>query len=134
MVSYERMFSLRPMKIRTPLEAADHPELDTTKFGDDKEIKQYQTLIDPLQWLISLVRFDISVHISTLSCFRAQPRKRHVSRAKRIFGYLEWKYDGTIRFRTGEPNCTDMKNQVFEWTRTVYGNVTEIKPYGILEP
>ena len=27
-----------------------------------------------------------------------------------------------------------MKDQEFDWTRTVYGNVTEIKPYGIPEP
>ena len=56
------MFSGRPKKIRTPLKAAYHPELDTTEFCDDKEIKQYQTLIGQLKWLISLGRFGISVH------------------------------------------------------------------------
>ena len=37
--SNERMFSLWPKKTRTPLEAADHPELDMTELWDDKEIK-----------------------------------------------------------------------------------------------
>ena len=80
-------------KPESPLEAADHLELNTTEFCDEKEIK-YQTLIGQLQCLISLGRFDINAHASTLSYGRAQPRKCHLSGAKRIFGYLEWEKMG----------------------------------------
>ena len=56
-----------------PLEAGDHPELDQSDFYNEEEIKQYQTLIGQLQWLISLGRFDIVVHTMSLSRYRAQP-------------------------------------------------------------
>ena len=66
MESYERMFSPKPKKTRPPLEAGDHPELDQSHFCNEEEIKQYQTLIGRLQWLISLGRFDIAIHISEI--------------------------------------------------------------------
>ena len=102
--SYERMFNEKPRKSRPPLEGGDHPELDTSELCDDHQTKQFQTLIGQLQWLISLGRFDIAVHVMSLSRFRAQPRKGHLDRAKRIVGYLLFLPDGAIRFRTGEPD------------------------------
>ena len=85
--SYERMFKEKPRKSRPPLEGGDHPELDTSELCDDPQTKQFQTLIGQLQWPISLGRFDIAVHVMSLSRFRAQPRKGHLDRAKRIVGY-----------------------------------------------
>ena len=79
--SYERMFKEKPRKSRPPLEGGDHPELDTSELCDDHQTKQLQTLIVQLQWLISLGRFDIAVHVMSLSRFRAQPRKGHLDRA-----------------------------------------------------
>ena len=73
--SYERMFKEKPRKSRPPLEGGDHPELDTSELCDDHQTKQFQTLIGQLQWLTSLGRFDIAVHVMSLSRFRAQPRK-----------------------------------------------------------
>ena len=86
--SYERMFKEKPRKSRPPLEGGDHPELDTSELCDDHQTKQFQTLIGQLQWLISLGRFDIAVHVMSLSRFRAQPRKGHLDKAKSIVGYL----------------------------------------------
>ena len=100
--SYERMFKEKPRKSRPPLEGGDHPELDTSELCDEHQTKQFQTLIGQLQWLISLGCFDIAVHVMSLSRFRAQPRKGHLDRAKRIVGYLLFLPDGAIRFRTGE--------------------------------
>ena len=71
--SYERMFSTKPKKARSPLEARDHPVLDQSDFCNEEETKHYQTLIGQLQWLISLGRFDIAVHTMPLSRFRSQP-------------------------------------------------------------
>ena len=70
------------------LQGGDHPELDTSELCDEHQTKQFQTLIGQLQWLISLGCFDIAVHVMSLSRFRAQPRKGHLDRAKRIVGYL----------------------------------------------
>ena len=96
------MFKEKPRKSRPPLEGGDHPELVTSELCDEHQTKQFQTLIGQLQWLISLGFFDIAVHVMSLSRFRAQPRKGHLDRAKRIVGYLLFLPDGAIRFRTGE--------------------------------
>ena len=61
--SYERMIKEKPRKSRPPLEGGDHPELDTSELCDEHQTKQFQTLIGQLQWLISLGRFDIAVHV-----------------------------------------------------------------------
>ena len=98
------MFKEKPRKSRPPLEGGDHPELDTSELCDEHQTKQFQTLIGQLQWLISLGCFDIAVHVMSLSRFRAQPRKGHLDRAKRIVGYLLFLPDGAIRFRAGEPD------------------------------
>ena len=129
--SYERMFKEKPRKSRPPLEGGDHPELDTSELCDDHQTKQFQTLIGQLQWLVSLGRFDIAVHVMSLSRFRAQPRKGHLDRAKRIVGYLLFLPDGAIRFRTGEPDFSSLKDQEYDWTRSVYSGACEQSPHDI---
>ena len=132
--SFERMFKEKPRKSRPPLEGGDHPELDTSELWDEHQTKQFQTLIGQLQWLISLGRFDIAVHVMSLSRFRAQPRKGHLDRAKRIVGYLLFLPDGAIRFRTGEPDFSSLKDQEYDWTRTVYSGACEQIPHDIPKP
>ena len=132
--SYERMFNEKPRKSRPPLEGGDHPELDTSELCDDHQTKQFQTLIGQLQWLISLGRFDIAVHVMSLSRFRAQPRKGHLDKAKRIVGYLLFLPDGAIRFRTGEPDFSSLKDQQYDWTRSVYSGACEQIPHDIPKP
>ena len=132
--SYERMFKEKPRKSRPPLEGGDHPELDTSELCNEHQTKQFQTLIGQLQWLISLGRFDIAVHVMSLSRFRAQPRKGHLDRAKRIVGYLLFLPDGAIRFRIGEPDFSSLKVQEYDWTRTVYSGACEQIPHDIPKP
>ena len=50
--------------------AEDHPENDISEFCDQDQIKQYQTIVGQLIWLSGLGRFDIAVHIMTMSRFR----------------------------------------------------------------
>ena len=128
------MFNEKPRKSRPPLEGGDHPELDTSELCDDHQTKQFQTLIGQLQWLISQGRFDIAVHVMSLSRFSAQPRKGHLDRAKRIVGYLLFLPDGAIRFRTGEPDFSSLKDQDYDWTRTVYSGACEQIPHDIPKP
>ena len=132
--SYERIFMEKPRKSRPPLEGGDHPELDTSELCDEHQTKQFQTLIGQLQWLISLGRFDIAVHVMSLSRFRAQPRKGHLDRAKRIVGYLLFLPDGAIRFRTGELDFSSLRDQEYDWTRTVYSGACEQIPHDIPKP
>ena len=58
------MFKEKPRKSRPPLEGGDHPELDTSELCDDHQIKQFQTLIGQLQWLISLGHVTLKVQSS----------------------------------------------------------------------
>ena len=132
--SYERMFKEKPRKSRPPLEGGDHPELDTPQLCDEHQTNQFQTLIGQLQWLISPGYFDIAVHVMSLSRFRAQPRKGHLDRAKRIVGYLLFLPDGAIRFRTGEPDLSSLKDQEYDWTRSVYSGACEQIPHDIPKP
>ena len=122
--SYERMFREKPRKFRPPLEGGDHPEPHTPELCDEHQTNQFQTLIGQLQWLISPGHFDIALHVMSLSRFRAQSRKGHLDRAKRIVGYLLFLPDGTIIFRTEEPDLLSLKDQVYDWTRSVYSGVT----------
>ena len=68
--SYEKMFGEKPKKARPPLEAGDHPETDLSEFCDEDQITQYQTIVGQLIWLTGLGRFDIGVHVITMSRFR----------------------------------------------------------------
>ena len=132
--SYERMFKEKPRKSRPPLEGGDHPEPHTPELCDEHQTNQFQTLIGQLQWLISSGHFDIVVHVMSLSRFRAQPREGNPDRAKRIVGYLLFLPDGTIRFRTEEPDLLSLKDQVYDWTRSVYSGACEQIPHDIPKP
>ena len=132
--SYERMFKEKPRKSRPPLEGGDHPELHTPELCDEHQTNQFQTLVRQLQWLISPGHFDIAVHVMSLSRFRAQPRKGHLDRAKRIVGYLLFLPDGAIRFRTGEPDFSSLNDQEYDWTRSVYSGACEQIPHDIPKP
>ena len=132
--SYERMFKEKPRKFRPPLEGGDHPEPHTPELCDEHQTNQFQTLIGQLQWLIAPGHFDIAVHVMSLSRFRTQPRKGNPDRAKRIVGYLLFLPDGTIRFRTEEPDLLSLKDQVYDWTRSVYSRACEQIPHDIPKP
>ncbi len=87
--AYEQMFGEKPRHtVTSPLEKGDHPELDTSEELDVEGIKKYQSLIGAMQWAVSLGRFDVTTAVMTMSSFRAAPRKGHLERVKRIYGYL----------------------------------------------
>ena len=65
---------------------------------------------------------------------RAQPWKGHLDRAKRIVGYPLFLPDSTIRFRTGEPDFSSLKDQEYDWTISVYSGACEQIPHDIPKP
>ena len=67
------MLGEKPKKARTPLVAGDQPENDLSEFFDQDQIKQYQLIVGQILWFTGLGRFDIGVHIMTMSRFREQP-------------------------------------------------------------
>ena len=128
MDTFKRIFKEKPKKAKTPLIGGDHPELDDSELLDEEGTSHFQTLSGQLQWVITIGRFDVFTATMTLSRFRAAPRKGHLDRAKRIYGYLAHLPEGAIRFRIGEPDCSSLPTQEFDWTRTVYSNASERIP------
>jgi hypothetical protein len=123
MIGYEQMFEEKLLtKVHSALEKGDHPELDTLELLDQTGVQQYQSLIGSLQWAISLGRFDIA-------SFRALPPRGHLEQAKQICSYLYRMRHATIRFRTHEPDYSDLPNVEHKWDASVYGNVEEELPY-----
>jgi Reverse transcriptase (RNA-dependent DNA polymerase) len=131
---YEKMFGSKPKEYTSPLEKGDHPEVDTSDELDEEGIKKYQTMIGCLQWAISLGRFDIQTATMTMSRFRSAPRKGHLDRLKRIYGYLKKFSSAAIRIRTNEPDLNDLPDQDFDWCYSVYGNVQELLPRDAPKP
>ena len=133
--NYQRIFGVKPKTTYTsPLESGDHPELDTSEELGMSDIQKYQSLIGSLQWVISLGRMDIAVAVMTLSSFRVAPRKGHMDRVKRIYGYLHKMKDAAIRFRTGCPDYTSLNHIEHDWEDSVYSGAREIVPDDCPEP
>jgi hypothetical protein len=101
----------------------------TSKLQDSTGIKQYQSLIGALQWLITLGRFDIRLCVTTMSGYRVAPRQGHLDRLKTTYGYLKSHPDGAIRFRTKVPDHESIVAPIkHDWASTVYGKVKEELP------
>jgi len=132
---YERMFGSKPRThVTSPLEKNDHPEVDDTELLDAEGVQQYQSLIGSLQWAVSLGRLDITTAVMTMSSFRSLPRKGHLERAKRIVSYLyRFKYS-KIRFRTHEPDFSDIVIPDYDWSTSTYGTVKEVIPHDVPIP
>ena len=114
------MFGENPKKTRTSLVAGGHPEIDLSELCDQNQIKQYQTIIGQLVWITGLGRFDIAVHVMTMSRFRQQPRVGNLARLERIIGYLAKFPHGSLRFRTHEPDYSNLTHKEYDWQRAVY--------------
>ena len=128
------MFGEKPKKTRTPLVAGDHLEIDISEFCDQDQIKQYQTIVGQLIWITGLERFDIAVHTMTMSRFRQQPTVGHLARLNRIIGYLANFPHGSLRFRTHEPDYSNLPHKEYDWQRTVYSGTKGEVPYDIPAP
>ena len=123
MDGFERMFQKLPYKASSPLVDGDSPELDTSELLDEEGIRIYQSMIGALQWCVSLGRFDILCAVMALSSFRTAPRKGHLDRAKRVYGYLRKHNRFGIRFRTGLPDMSGVEPMPeHDWMHSVYGD------------
>ena len=132
--SFERIFGEKPnKKYKSPLDPNDHPELDTSEELDMEAIRIYQSLIGGFQWTLSLGRMDMAVSVNTMSSFRAAPRKGHMSRLKRMCGYLASRKSAAIRIRTEMPDYSALPDFEFDWER-IYDKPSENIPDDAPEP
>jgi len=70
----------------------------------------------------------------TLSSFRAQPRRGHLERAKRIYGYLANMANAEICIRVNEHDYSRLPEIEYDWASSVYGDISECIPNNIPEP
>jgi Reverse transcriptase (RNA-dependent DNA polymerase) len=127
--NYERLFGEHPKQnVSSPLEKGDHPELDTSELLDAEGIKTYQSMIGALQWMVTIGRFEILTAVISLSSFRAAPRVGHLERLNRIYGFLSNMSHAVLRICTEEPDYSDLPDLEHDWSRSVYGEITEVIP------
>ena len=69
----------------------------------------------------------------TMSRFKQHNRVGHLVRLKRIIGYLANLPHGSLRFRTHEPDYTNLPHKEYDWQRTVYSGVKQEVLLDILE-
>jgi len=126
--TYVNLFGEKPKHASSPLVKGDHPECDTSELLEEREIKIYQSMIESAQWTIQLGRFDIAVQVMTLSSFRPAPRRGHLDRIKRLYGYVAKMKEAAIRYRTEMPDVSDLKFVEEDWSRSPYAGSKEDIP------
>ena len=110
--TYEKMFPGETLKKQSsPLQSADHPELDETGFLDEEGTAKYMSMVGAAQWLVILGRIDVAITVNTLSAYRVAPRIGHMERMKHLYGYVKHFQDGAIRVRTGIPHYSELKGE-----------------------
>jgi hypothetical protein len=124
--TYVQLHGEKPRKALSSLEQNDHPEIDDSPFLGQDETQQFQSLIGAMQWAVSIGRLDIATAVMSLSSFRAMPRRGHLKRAKRIYGYLQKMKEARIRVLTNEPDYSDYQDPEYDWSLSVHGDVKEI--------
>ena len=81
---YGRLFPGEKLNktVKIPLPVKYHPELKISPLLDIKGIRLYQSLIGMLQWVVTLVRYNIQQAVMTMSRFRDITRRDHLERVK----------------------------------------------------
>ena len=132
--SFHQMFPGESLpQVKSPLDKNDHPELDNSELASDDLITKFMCMVGQLQWAVTLGRYDILAHATSMSRFRLAPKVGHIERMKRIYGYLSRTKHYALRFRTAEPNYMHLPDLEYDWTR-IYGNVFEQIPKDAPEP
>jgi hypothetical protein len=112
--TYVQLYGEKPRKASSPLEQNDHLEMDDSPFLGQDEMQQFQSLIGAMQWAVSIGRLDIVTAVMSLSSFLAMPRRGHLERAKRIYGYLRKMKEARIRVLTNEPDYSDYQDPEYD--------------------
>ena len=69
-----------------------------------------------------------------MSRFRSAPRKGHLERLQRVYGYVLKTMHYSTRYTAEEPDYTYLPDMKHDWSYTVYGNIQEIIPCDCPKP
>ena len=65
------------------------PELDTSIFCNDKQVRVFQQILGMLRWLIELGRMDVLLETTLLASFLMSPRIGHLMQLANVVAYLK---------------------------------------------
>ena len=123
--SFHQMFPGESLpQVKSPLDKNDHPELDNSELASAELITKFMCMVGQLQWAVTLGRYDILVHVMSMSRFRLAPKLGHIERIKRINGSLSRTKYYALRFKIDESNYMHLPDLEYDWTR-IYGYVLE---------
>jgi hypothetical protein len=98
----ESMFGVLP-KSSVPMVSGDHPETDDSEILNDDDHQKFQMLIGIMNWVVTIGRLDVAFATMSLSRFSACPRRGHLQRALKVFGYLKKRPNRRICVDSREP-------------------------------
>jgi hypothetical protein len=91
----------------------EKPRKASSPLGQN-ETQHFQSLIGAMQWAVSIGRLDIATAVMSLSSFHAMPRRGHLERAKRIYGYLRKMKEARILVLTNELDYSDYQDPGYD--------------------
>jgi hypothetical protein len=91
-------------------------------------------MVGDLQSILTISQFDINTTIMIMSGFHMAPRVGHLNRLRSICGYLLKMKHASIQPRTEELDYSDLRDNAYECTYSVYGKVQELLPMDAPEP
>ena len=95
-------------------------------------------LMGMLTWIVSIGRFDVAFAVSSMARFTACPRKGHLQRALRIFGFLKARRNRRICVDSREPVFSGAEEALeptqFEGLHEEYPDATEEIDHDLPEP
>jgi len=116
-----------------PMECNYHAEIDDSDFLTGDDISLYRMMVESLNWLVTLGRYDIHYAVSTLARHMMIPREGHMHVMKKLFGYLVVNKRFSINFDTKEPDFSQHKIEEYDWF-PLYGNIKEEMHHGMPIP
>ena len=79
-------------------------------------------------------RIYIATAVMTMSRFMVAPREGHLSRVRRMVGYLARMRDSVVMFRIGRPDNTELHEEQYDWQDTIYSGAHEVIPIDLPTP
>eukprot|EP00957_Ditylum_brightwellii_P192642 14668173-Ditylum_brightwellii.AAC.1 len=71
-----------------PIDPNYHAEIDESDFEVGDNVSKYRMMVESLNWLVTLGRYDIHYTTTTLASRMMIPRQGHMHAMRRVFGYL----------------------------------------------
>ncbi len=130
---FEELFQRAFKKVKTPMEAKYHPEVDDSPLLDADMSSKYRSVIGSLNWIITLGRFDVQYATNSLSRFSMAPRVGHLDAILRVMVYLKCFPHGCILIDTSVPPLRHDPCKEVNWQEQ-YPDAEEELPPTMLEP